>query len=104
MEMHFRAFDRPGSIKNDSERPFRRNVWIELFKRTRRCVSRIRKQWQSGGFALFVQFLETCLVQVGFAANFENLWRSAEQFVRHRFDGLNILCDVVPHETVATSR
>src|SRR5947209_2089524 len=101
MEMHFRAFDRAGPIKNDSERSFCGDVWIELFKRTGRCVSRIGKQWQSGGFTLFVQFLETCLIQVGFAANFENLWRSAAQLVRHGFDRLNILGDVVPDETIA---
>src|SRR5947209_20537680 len=104
MEMHFRAFDGAGSIKNHSERPFCRDVRIKVFERTRRRVSRIGKQWQSGGLTLFVQFLETGLVEIGFAANFENLWRCAAQLMRHRFDSLNILGDIVPDMTIAASR
>src|SRR5690348_16396938 len=104
MEIDLRAFDSAGSIKNHSERSFCRDVWIEVLERTCGRVSRISEQRQSRGFAFPVQFLEACLIEISFSANFENLWRRPAQLVRHRFDRLNILSDVVADKTIAASR
>ena len=78
-----RAFDCAGPVKDNSEWSLRDRFWIEMLQRTGCGIARIRKYRKSRGFAFLIEFLEPSLVQISFAAHFENAWRVAAQLVRH---------------------
>src|SRR5690348_3840120 len=66
------AFIRAGSVKNDSEWALCDCFWIEMLYRPGCCIARIRKERKTCGFALAVQLLEAGVVEVSFAADFDN--------------------------------
>ena len=103
MKIDIDAFDGAGSIKNHPERSPRGHFGIELLERTGGGVTRIGKQGQTSRFALFVQFLEAGLIQISFAADFENFWGRAAQLMGDRSNCFNVLGDIVTDQTIATS-
>src|SRR6185437_4594577 len=104
MKIDIRALDRSRSVKNHSERTFGRDLWVQMFERSGRCVPWICKKRQSSRFAFLVQFLEPFFVEIGLAAYFKNLWRRTAQLMRHGRGRLDVLCDVVSNQTVASRR
>src|SRR5205814_9639045 len=104
MSINFGAFGCAHSVKNHSERALCGNAWIEMFQRTGGGIPRIGEQWQFGGFALLIKFFEAGLVEISFAAHFEDFWSCAGQLVWYRFDRLDVLGDVVADRTVAARR
>src|ERR1700736_6745496 len=101
MKIDIRAFNGASPVKNHSERPLRGHAWIEMFERASRRVSGVREQRQSLDFALLVQIFEAGLVEIGFAADFKDSWRDAPELMRHRFDGLDVLGDVVANGAIS---
>src|SRR6267378_8369460 len=100
MKIDIYALGCAGPVKNQAERALRRVFRIKMFERAGSGIAGIREQRQSRSFPLFVQFLEAILVEIGFSAHFENLWRRAAQLSRHRANRFDILSNVVPYQSI----
>ena len=58
---------------------------------------------KAAAVAFLVEFLKSSFVQISFTAYFQNGWRIAAQLTRHGTNGLDVLGDVIPDNTIAPS-
>ena len=104
MSLQFRAFHRPGPIKDDAEWPLCSDGWVELFERAGGGIPWIGESGQPGFRAGKVQPREAILAHENLTPNFEEPGRRPFQPRWHGANRADVLRDIVTHRPVAAGR